>query len=594
MAIFLSAGDSQFQQTGKGDINFFRNGFDTEVNNIFEATDKGKAGQFIYNPDSQGLDDNGGMYLVKNGRVYERTFEGYVKPEWFGVSLATTYVNETALMMKAVAYLISKGGGVLRLCNKVYFCNLAWRADDNISIQGSNAERTMIQSVNENQFAVRIDGGFLSKGSFLRDITITGQGQVNRRRHGIYFNCGSLPYLDNVAVVDCGIGICLNGTIDGHFNRPILKGNYVGVFITTVHGASATITNVVEGTDEFSLVLSDAADTHPSEHTFIAPVFFANTFHYIVDNHSTFPANANIKIFGGSMQGSACGVVVESSPGLLEQPMVWDGVWLENTSSNPQPHKFNGKTYAPRDLLMNSGQALIKGSFITKMHAGPGAIIEFDNCNFYDTYEGQLTTSGNGTFIGKGIKGYGTFLPFNFENGINTDATHMLGFYTKPKTVLSRAYSQNKRYANTFGETGANVNSWGQGTVISKVPGGVMDGTCMNVLVPTSGGGFYVDVPVKQDKIYASCFAIRSIGDGFKISHANTGNIHFGNTAFSITPEWKTIVMIGRGNGEATAGVLLTQSTGSSKEWQMSGWQILEFNNPGELNQFLASETFAI
>lgn len=561
---------------------------------VFEIVDGGRSGLFYYDSTDTTSADDGNMIVIQGAsRRFKRPFHGFVYFEWFGVTPTTTYIDESVDMMKAVNFLISKSGGILKLREKIYAGNLKWKGNDNISIEGLSPLRSMLWSPVENKFAVEVDTEFQGIGVYYRDLTFSGMGTINRLRHGLYLNIAANIIFDNVQFKDCGIGLMCNSTIDGRFGECRFENNYLGAFFTTVSGADATITDI----DGQTITVSNAYFvSQPCEHVFTACTFNNNAIHMVIDDPSnTYDASINMKFYGGLMQASSVGVYCKSSPPLIDTPMIVDGMWIENfIGEHSVPRLFNGDTLPVCDFYFNGGSANIRGGLIHKIYANFNSVVDLDSCTFYHSMD-SLVSTGGGSFTGRNIKAFAAFLPYYFENGVNSFDNYMIGFYSNAKTTRSMSFLENKVWSNTCDFDAPMLGAFG--STVTRVDGGVMGRRCINVLAAHNYGVTSPVIPVVQGKIYVAAFNVRSVTGTFNLLLASTagGSNKFANQQFLVTPEWKQIVLIGRGMSTgATADSYIGNYSGSTQEFQISGWQILEFDLFDELYAFLKTSDFVV
>jgi hypothetical protein len=165
---------------------------------------------------------------------------------------------------------------------------------------------------------------------------------------------------------------------------------------------------------------------------------------------------------------------------------------------------------------------------------------------------------------------------------------------TKHKTNLSTAYDSNKRYSETHGKNSTAGGGWK--SVVTKVNGGLFDGTCWNVICANNDGLMTPPITIVKGKIYLSLTTIKTDGPSFTMSLNQTGGTgNFINlSGLVVDNKWRTIAAIGRALNSGKDQAMLNNISGSAKTFQISGWQILEFDTIAELYNFLESSDFAI
>lgn len=294
---------------------------------------------FIYNPANTTAADDSVFTINYSGRRYERA-DRKVTFEKFGATPTTTYSNETTVMQRAVNYLRQNGGGVIYLGNKIYTGSIYWNGSDHISMMGNGPMSAMKPKAN-NEFAIRIEGGFPATGQTFQNMRFYGTD--DRKSHGVYLNCGSYYNFENVRFDGCGIGVMSNGTIDNAFNMCQWKNNWVAVMIATRNTGALSIPDVNGQTLTVSAAFTD---TQPAEQTFTNCQFFSNKCHIYIDSpNSAFDRNANVRIIGGAMQNAECAIYVNQSINYGQYPLVIDNVWMENYTTGMTPFVFNGKQF---------------------------------------------------------------------------------------------------------------------------------------------------------------------------------------------------------------------------------------------------------
>lgn len=558
---------------------------------MIQINQGGQSGIFIYDSTDTSSPDDSAMVITTNRKRYKRVFEGFVRPEWFGVTNNTSFIDETVNMMRAVRFLKNKGGGILKLSAKIYTCNLIWNGSDNISIQGLNAANSVIFSAKSNQFAIRIESGYPANGCFFRDLSISG---INNDRHGLYINCGTSYQFDNCFFESAGIGLLSNGTIDNSFIRCTFRKNYIGCVVGTYVSGYTAIKNVFEASGVKTKILNITTaftDTQPSEQTFISCQFFANECHVVVDYpKGKFAKNANIKFYGGAMQAARVGIYITQPVGFGEYPIVVNGVWIENSLMGQTPVNFNGNIMPVCDFYVNGGMVSLENTGFTEIYVADNTIVNLKNCTIFSN---KIHASGTGSIIGENITADGIFLPHYIKTGINQVGNRALGFYTKHKTHLTSAHNTNKKYSETHGKNSVTGGGWK--SLVTKINGGIFDGTCWNITCANNDGLMTPPLSVVKGKIYLSLTTIKTEGPSFTMSLNQTdGTGNFINiTGIVVDNSWRTIATIGRALNTGKDRAMLNNISGSTKAFQISGWQILEFNTIAELYSFLESSDFA-
>jgi hypothetical protein len=572
-------------------MNQFRQG-KADTATVVQINQGGQSGTFIYDSNDVTSPDDTAMVLIRSSKRYKRTFEGFVRPEWFGVTVKTSFLDETVYMMKAIKFLKNHGGGILRLSAKIYTCNLVWHGNDNISIQGLTPSKSVIFSAQPNQFAIKIESGYPENGCFFRDVSISG---INNDRHGLYINCGSSYQFDNCFFESSGIGLLSNGTIDNSFIRCTFRNNNVGCVIGTYNSGQTTIKNIFEKPELKTKIVNVTpafTDTQPSEQTFISCQFYANHCHLVVDYpEGKFKKNANIKFFGGAMQAARVGIYIAQPITFGEYPLIINGVWIENSQMDRTPVLFNGNTMPVCDFYLNGGMISLDNTGVNEMYIVDNTMVNLKNCSIFSN---KIHVSGTGSISGENIAGDGIFLPHYIKTGINQVGNRAFGFYTKHKTNLSTAYGASKKYSETHGINSTTGNGWK--SLVTKINGGIFDGICWNVICANNDGLMTPPLSVVKGKIYLSLTTIKTDGPSFLMALNQTGGTgNFINlSGIVVDNKWKTIATIGRALNTGKDHAMLNNISGSSKTFQISGWQILEFDTIAELYNFLESSDFAI
>lgn len=563
-----------------------------DTSKVITLIQNGRSRLFYYDSTDATTPDDSAMTIRYGAKRYKARYDGYVEFEWFNISTETDYTDETAKMMRAINYLKNKGGGTIRLNSKVYRGNPYWRGDWNISIEGTSPLSTLI-SANPNQFAIRVDNGYVPNGCFMRNFTVYGGD--DKQRHGIYINCGSAYNFENIVFKSCGVGFLSNGTICNKYFGCTFISNYVGAIIGTFNAGYTSIADIAGQT----VVVTPAFfDTQPAEQNFIGCNWFFNKMHVAVDYPSgMYIKCANIKLIGGQMEGGEVGVYVAQPIPLSEYPLVMENVWVENTIAANVTYK--GVAIPPADLYMKGGKAVFKNIGLQVAYVLNGGLLEMDG--------GMVLKSGSdvfhvtdsaypikGSITAKSITGDDKFFPHYTETGLNTSGTRGFGFYNKPKTRKSRTFISNLLYSESHGRESVISGGLTGTESITKVSGGIMDGVCWNFALPSSNSGWLLPaVSSVTGKFYVSNFNIKSTGVAFDMSlkqYLGTGT--FMDLAFKVPAEWKSISIVGRGTLTGSDQQYLYKSDGAAREFQMSGFQTLAFDTIEELYEFLKSDCF--
>lgn len=528
--------------------------------------------------------DDTAMTVVRADLVrFKYPFDGYACPEWFGVTPTTTFSNETTKMMRTVNYLKSKGGGILKLRTKIYCGDLKWLGSDNISIEGLGKNQTGLRAGSNNKFAVFVDGPWPSPGLFIKNLRFYGSDDV--KRHGIYINVGSGYVFDNVMFTGCGIGACFNGTIDNSFNQCDFRGCYIAVMFTCLKSGDTVIDDI----NGQSVTLSPVFyDTQQSEQTFTSCQWTSSKIQIYLSYKGTENTSAiNVKLFGGALQNAVTGIYTETPTSLLSYSLSLNGVWIENDMTQAAV-VVNGDTLPKRDIVVNGGTVDINSGGLGSAHVGDNTIMHLRDCTLHGS---NFTQSGTGTYTGDNITGDEIFFPYNITTGANDHGSRAFGFYTSPKSTKTRSLIANKKYSESMG---FGSSTTGFGATVTSIAGGFMDGKCWNVVAPSSGTGLISGAAfsITVDKVYVATFSVKTDGSPFSFLLAGTDVPTPFNLSIPVTNAWKTVAVVGRGSGTGTYTPFMQNVSGSSKTWQVSGWQVLEFDNIGQAYDMLRSDAF--
>ncbi|GLU54925.1 hypothetical protein Dfri01_43860 [Dyadobacter frigoris] len=569
----------------------------------FEVVQGGRSGLFYYDSTDTTSADDGAMTLVQtaSSRRYKRRFEGFVRPEWFGGGKGG-YVDETTEFTNAITFLKSKGGGVIKLGSNLYVANLQWHGSDNISVDGESPSVSCLASL-YGGFCISVESGFPPAGVFIKNIRLYGGD--TKAGDGIYINCGSSYYFENVVHSSLGIGVFVNGTIDNYWSRCTFRECFVGAVITNISEGHQVTTGINSTTTSRSITTTVAFfSSQPSEQTFTACRFFNSACHVYLDQTDTnYPQNNHVTFYGGDMQACmSSGVYIAKNTSLQQYPLVIDSVWLENTTGSSAPVVFNGHTLPVCDLYANGGLYEVRNTGLGHTYSVNGSIVKLSNCNiFYD----KLYAENGGTYIGENLIGDGVFFPYQIHTGANDHGNRSLGFYTKPKVTPDRGFVNHLKYSESHGRDSAIQGGYGDGIVVTKINGGLMDGTCWNVFLPASTGLVCNGFPIIDNKIYVSVFNVRTDETPFELLAAATYVPNFTNLVFPVTNDWKSVLIIGRGNRSGIIpdpvdryGDLLIYNVVENPHvqhtFQISGWQILEFDNVADAYAFMRSDNFTV
>jgi|GEM_PF-2541828 len=552
-------------------------------------TDSGKEGVWKFDSsDTSSVDNTGAIVVTASGARYKRVPEhGVVTPENFGASSITDFSDETTQLQAAIDYLKSIGGGVLKLANKIYRCNIVWNGNDHISIEGLGP-LSALSSNTVNGWAIRVEAGAPAVGVYFSNFRIYGSD--TKERHGIYINCASYYIFDRVRIDGCGIGLLSNGTIDNSFNACQFRQCYIGVIIGTFNTGNLDITNIGGSGGQTVTVTTAYTDTQPAEQTFMACQFMGNKFHMVIDYPSgAFDKNANVKIIGGAMQFSDVGIYVAQAVNRGGYPLVLENVWLENhVPLGATSQYYKGALVPYGDLYMQGGSAIITNSGLEAFTLINNSHLEGKNILLG---KGTITIDATSSFSGEGVVGDGLYFPHELITGIHLTAKRNFVFPTKLKTIKKKKVEGRCVYSNP---TTFNVNLFNtyQGTEgISIVNDGVMGPTCWEITIP-SGAAYTFNTSMMLNKLAAVVFNLKKVaGDSFFFGSTGSPNTAFNGTVF-IPDTWKSIVSIGTVQGTGAVDNYLLNNTGSELVFRLSGIQIIEFDNQLQLNNFLKSDSF--
>lgn len=554
---------------------------------VVEINDILRAGTFYHDPADTTTVHDGAMTIVTaDGKRYKRPFNGTVEPRWFGATLTTTFSNETVVMQAAINFLISKQGGVLRLGNKIYTCNLVWNGPDNISVEGTGRQSALNSAIT-NTFAIRVETGHVGIGSYFSSFRVYGDD--NRLRHGIYLNCAAYYKFHRVRIDSCGIGVLSNGTIDNSFIECDFRQCYVGVIIGTFNAGHTSISDITGQTVTFTPAFTD---TQPSEQTFVACQWMANHFHVVIDypNNPVFATNANIKITGGAMQFSEVGIYIAQKIDNDQYPLVLDNVWLENfvPPNGGLPQMYDGFSVPVNDLYMQGGQAVIKNTGIDRYHLTNGSTLHATNVVMFG---GLKVVEDSSSFVGKEIVGDDIYFPYYLESGINSRLKRNFAFHTTHKTNYVDRITGRKVYSNSTTSKSILFNKYLGTETITVVNDGLFDGTCWEIFLPI-GGIFTFNATVVHNKVSVCTLALKKVTGNSIFLGATSGSIGAFNMHLALPTEWTTLAVVGRVVNSGTGDFGLWNTTGSPLTFRISGIQMLEFDNQALSSAFLRTSDF--
>lgn len=549
---------------------------------------------FYYDASDTTTPDDTAMTVVRgDGKRFKFIFDGHVEYEWFGVSLVTDYADETAKMMRAVNYLRLQGGGKILYGSKIYRGDVYFSAGWNISIEGASPTRSFAMAATINKFAVRIEAGGVNTGNYIKNITFYG---ADRNRHGLYLNSGTAYQFYNVNFDTCGIGFLSNGSISNSFYSCMFINNYLGSLIGTFNSGHTSIADINGQTVTITVA---GVDIQPSEQNFDNCRWFVNKMHLVVDYPSgIFAKCANIKIRGGQMEGGHQGIYIVQPIPLTEFPLAVENVWFENLNGSPTASLYKGVSVPVSDIHFKGGKIVLKNIGIQEAYILNGGELVMEHGVIYHGGDKLHLTDGTysnkGSFTGKRVVGDNIFLPHYVSTGINVSGVRSFGFYNKTKDRRSRAFIDNLVHSESHGASSTIGGGLTGAETITKVSGGVMDGTCWNVVLPTGNSGLIM--PSKTtvaDKYYVTNFNIKSTGSAFPMrldSYSGTGAMNV--LDFEVPTSWRSISIVGRGALSGTDQQYFLKNDGLAHTFQISGFQTLVFDTADKLYEFLESDAF--
>jgi hypothetical protein len=494
-------------------------------------------------------------------------------------ALGNGIANDSVAVQNAWNAVKSSGGGILYFPPGTYLINITGLGSDNVSLLGTGTA-SIINSYAANSFAVKYDGGYPAYGLVIKDLVFSDASNAQTKQ-GLYINVGSNVYFDNVTFNGFGIGLCLNGTIENTFVRCNFTYNYCGVFDTTSTGSDTSITNVNGQT----VTITNAFQTiHSGLQGYYDCNWYINNVHYYFEQpDNAYTSEGALKFIGGSSEGGNCGFYLSA---YTFHPCVFDGIWFENSLSTTVA--LRSLTLPAQNIYVANGNVNIKNTAISAVTASGQSVVSIEDCDFIEAP--VFTANNNAAFVGKNILGAIGSANFYIDGARNVQSSRQFSFYTTSKSSLSRPYSDFLAFSNACRAADSLLTAYGSSTITHVTSDSVFTPTESNqVVAPSTSGIVSSSYTIDNTKIYVMTIALKSLGSAFNLSFSSNSL----NTTLNVQPTFTTFAVVGSVTGPSGSDSFIVQNqSGSSQTFLVSGWQLLAFNDWGQVYEFLKSNSF--
>jgi hypothetical protein len=510
-------------------------------------------------------------------RTSQSKFQEIISVKDFG-AVGDGVTNDTTACQNAWNAVKNANGGTLYFPAGTYLCNIIGAGSDNVNIIGDGSA-SIVNSYVSNNFAIFLDTGFPENGIHIENISFTDV-TLNKTKHGLYVNIGGGLMLTNVSFKGLGIGICTNGTEFLTFTTCAFTNCYVGFFNTCSTGSNTSILNI---NGQTVTITNAFFPQHPGLHSYYDCFWsICNVGYYFEQPDNPFQTSAGLHFFGGGFLGiSGCAVYLTSFD---VQPATFHATWFENTLSTPAV--IRSLTLPTVNIYSANGNVNINDIYIEKVNINGSTICHMTNCY----YGGSITANNFSAFYGTNLWGDEINANFYVNYARNFRSGRPFSFLTTPKTNLSRAFSNNLKISNDCFAASPLLVAYGSTVTRSVADSVFFTQECNQVVANTTNGVNLGSYTQNASKIYVQTISIKSLGSAFNLLIVG---LAAGAISINVDTYFKTFGYIGSTPASSTTeNPQLLNQTGITQTFLVSGWQVLEFDNYDQANQFLASDTF--
>ena len=262
-----------------------------------------------------------------------------------------------------------------------------WTVDPNNASVSIKGRKSRLIAANNNEFALTLAGNY--PGGVCRISEIDFYGTLTTKlKHGLQIATGSAVFVDNCWFQNCGLGLCVNSSIELRFATCWFRDNYVATLLTTRTAVTGWTIDDIAG-QTVTLSSDSVAIQHPTEISFFACVYNTNNIAVVCDQPGNIWALAQDLLFDKCvMQYGDIGLLL-IGPELGRQTdtcTVMNSNWCEFNDRNTVT-RFDGVDYAGGDYITSFGVLEINNGIVETVRATDVADVRLYACSLNETTE---------------------------------------------------------------------------------------------------------------------------------------------------------------------------------------------------------------
>jgi hypothetical protein len=374
---------------------------------------------------------------------------------------------------------------------------------EGVSIKG---RKTRLFAANNNEFALTLAGNYPGAVCRISEIDFFCPSPL-RQRHGLQITTGSAVFVDNCWFSYCGIGLCINSTIELRFNSCWFRENYVAHLMTTRLTGNLDVGNI-EG-QTVTLHNATLGGQHPTENSFIGMIYNSNTFAVVMEQpDNPWPSYQDLLFVKCVIQYGKIGLLtINKSTETLGTSTVLQSFWCEGNARDTF-NTYDGVDYQGGDIVASVGNIVVNNSIIECVRASNTADVSLYKCDLNEFT--QLFKTDNATITTE--KCYAYRVVVDQPTDVHYSGIAGLAAMSKSYTPIGISYSLANDDRLLLSKTcyeGDQPGAW-LATVLGTFEDGVLPvNQCVGYRAAT-GQGVLIPFATTEDGKYSIRFSVKA------------------------------------------------------------------------------------